>query len=203
MFVNCFGLGTVGGDFARALVHWKRTKTENNFPRFCFCRSRSRLDDFSQYRVGIHGNFRPPAYRRRRSTATATVRDRHRAAAGISDRVVALAFLPKQGVLHKKMQEIAGVFPRDLGTIGTFQSSRSYFICFKYLSTRSWLRVLASISPGMCFGSYHPRGKYFQYFTEQLERSGTCVTMAMFSFSLRSFSLANRPSRLALCGSLP
>ena len=66
---------------------------------------------------------------------------------------LALALLPKQGVLHKKMQEIAGVFPRDLSTIG-------------YISMVSLIFHLLQISLHQImaagFGSHIPLARAFR-----------------------------------------
>jgi len=117
MFVNCFGLGTVGGDFARALVLGSGPKQKTTSLASVFADRVHGLTILASIglvsmaffgRQHIAGEFLLLL-----PLCVIVIVLGWYFGPGL-----ALALLPKQGVLHKKMQEIAGVFPRDLGTIG-------------------------------------------------------------------------------------
>ena len=116
MFVNCFGLGTVGGDFARALVlgglKQKTTSLASVFAdrvhglTILSTIGLASMAFFGRQHMGSEFLLLLPL-------CVIVVVMGWYFGPGL-----ALALLPKQGVIHKKMQEIAGAFPRDLGTIG-------------------------------------------------------------------------------------
>ena len=116
MFVNCFGLGTIGGDFTRALVLGSGPKQKTTSLASVFADRLHGLTILASIglvpmalfgRQHIGGEFLLLL-----SLGIAVI-----VLGWYFGPSLALAWLPKQGVLHNKVQEIAGVFPRDLGTI--------------------------------------------------------------------------------------
>lgn len=117
MFVNCFGLGTVGGDFARAIVLGSKQKQKTTSLASVFADRVHGLTILAS--IGLVSM----AYFGRQHIGSEFLLLLPLCVIVIVlgwylGPGLALALLPKQGVLHKKMQEIAGVFPRDLSTIG-------------------------------------------------------------------------------------
>ena len=117
MFVNCFGLGTVGGDFARALMLGSGLKQKTTSLASVFADrvhgltilasiGLASMAFFGRQHIGSEFLLLLPL------CVICIVMGWYFGPG------LALALLPEQGVIHKKMQEIAGVFPRDLGTIG-------------------------------------------------------------------------------------
>jgi uncharacterized membrane protein YbhN (UPF0104 family) len=116
MAVNCFGLGTVGGDLARALVLGSKSKQKATALLSVFA---DRLHGvtvlaavgvvsmafFGRQHIGSEFLVLLPV-------CIFTV-----VLAWYFGPAIALAVLPKRGALHKNMEEIARVFPRDLATI--------------------------------------------------------------------------------------
>lgn len=116
MAVNCFGLGTVGGDLARALVLGSKSKQKTTALASVFA---DRLHGMTVLaaigivsmalfgRQQIGGEFLALLA----ACIGAVV------LAWYFGPALALAVLPKQGALHKNVEKIAQVFPRDLATI--------------------------------------------------------------------------------------
>ncbi|MPZ78441.1 MAG: hypothetical protein GEU77_18205 [Deltaproteobacteria bacterium] len=117
MFVNCFGLGTVGGDLARALVLGSGSKQKATALASVFA---DRVHGLTV--LATIGVVSMAFFGRQHIGSEYLVL----LPVGIIAIVmgwyfgpgIALAVLPKGGVLHQKMQEIARVFPRNLATIG-------------------------------------------------------------------------------------
>jgi len=116
MAVNCFGLGTVGGDLARALVLGSKSKQKTTALASVFA---DRLHGMTV--LAAIGIVSMALFGRQQMGGEFLAL----LAACISAVVlawyfgpaVALALLPKQGALHKNVEKIAQVFPRDLATI--------------------------------------------------------------------------------------
>jgi len=116
MAVNCFGLGTVGGDLARALVLGSKSKQNTTALASVFA---DRLHGMTV--LATIGIVSMALFGRQQLGGEFL----GLLAACISAVVLAwyigpplaLAALPKQGALHKNVEKIARVFPRDLATI--------------------------------------------------------------------------------------
>jgi uncharacterized membrane protein YbhN (UPF0104 family) len=117
MFVNCFGLGTVGGDFARALVLGSGPKQKTTALASVFAdrvHGLTILASIGLVSMGFFGRQHIGSeYLVLLPLSVVAIVMSWYFGPGLG-----LAVLPKQGVLHKKLREIAGVFPRDIGTIG-------------------------------------------------------------------------------------
>jgi glycosyltransferase 2 family protein len=116
MAVNCFGLGTVGGDLARAVVLGSKSQQKTTALASVFA---DRLHGITV--LAAIGIVSMALFGRQQMGGEFLVL----LAACISAVVlawyfgpaVALAVLPKDGALHKNVEKVAQVFPRDLVTI--------------------------------------------------------------------------------------
>lgn len=117
MFVNCFGLGTVGGDLARALVLGSGSQQKATALASVFADRVHGLTVLAAIGVASMAFFGRQIigseYLVLLPVGMLTIVIGWYFGPGI-----ALAVLPKGGVLHQKMQEIARVFPRNPATIG-------------------------------------------------------------------------------------
>jgi uncharacterized membrane protein YbhN (UPF0104 family) len=116
MAVNCFGFGTVGGDLARALVLGRKSKKKATALASVFADRVHGMTVLAaigvvsiafvgRQHIGREYLVLLPA------CITAIV------AAWYFGPGIALAALPKGGALHKNMEQIAQVFPRDPATV--------------------------------------------------------------------------------------
>jgi uncharacterized membrane protein YbhN (UPF0104 family) len=116
MAVNCFGFGTVAGDLARALVLGRKSKKTATALASVFADRVHGMTVLAA--IGVVSTAfvgRQPIGREYLvlliGCATAVV------AAWYFGPGIALAALPRGGALHKNMEQIAQVFPRDPATI--------------------------------------------------------------------------------------
>ena len=116
MFVNCFGLGTVGGDLARALVLGSGSKQKATALASVFADRLHGLTVLAA--IGVlsmvsFGRHIGSEYLVLLPLCIITIVMGWYFGPGL-----ALAVLPKGGALHQKVQEIARVFPRNPAAIG-------------------------------------------------------------------------------------
>lgn len=117
MFVNCFGLGTLGGDFARALVLGSGPKQKTTALASVFADRVHGLTILAS--IGLVSMvFFGRQHIGREYLLLLPLCVIVIVISWYFGPRIGLAVLPKQGVLHKKLQEIAGVFPRDIRIIG-------------------------------------------------------------------------------------
>jgi uncharacterized membrane protein YbhN (UPF0104 family) len=116
MAVNCFGFGTVAGDLARALVLGRKSKKTGTALASVFADRVHGMTVLAAIGV-VSTTFVGRQHIGREylvlliGCATAVV------AAWYFGPGIALAALPRGGALHKNMEQIAQVFPRDPATI--------------------------------------------------------------------------------------
>ena len=171
MAVNCFGFGTVGGDLARALVLGRKSKKKATALASVFADRVHGLTVLAaigvvsiafvgRQHIGREYLVLLPA------CITAVV------VAWYFGPGIALAALPKGGALHKNMEQIAQVFPRDPAT------DQLYFADFAGISPAanrpapSHGRRFRDSDPLGRVASYYSGDQYPELFTDQLEWSG-------------------------------
>jgi glycosyltransferase 2 family protein len=117
MFVNCFGLGTIGGDLARAFVLGSGSKQKATALASVFAdrvHGLTVLAAIAAVSMAFFGRQHIGSeYLVMLSVCIIAIVIGWYFGPGI-----ALAVLPKGGALHLKMQEITRVFPRNPATIG-------------------------------------------------------------------------------------
>jgi hypothetical protein len=116
MAVNCFGMGTVGGDLARALVLGRKSKKKAAALASVFADRVHGMTVLAAIGV-VSIAFVGPQHIDREFLVLLPACIAAVVAAWYFGPGIALAALPKGGALHKNMEQIAQVFPRDPTTI--------------------------------------------------------------------------------------
>jgi glycosyltransferase 2 family protein len=116
MAVNCFGLGTVGGDLARALVLGSKSKQNPTALASVFADRVHGITVLAA--IGVASMvFSGRQHIGREYLVLLPVCIIAVVMAWYFGPSIALAVLPKGGALHRNMEQIAQVFPRDPATI--------------------------------------------------------------------------------------
>ena len=116
MAVNCFGFGTVGGDLARALVLGRKSKQKATALASVFADRVHGITVLAAIGV-VSIAFVGRQHIGREYLVLLPVCIIAVVVAWYFGPGIALAMLPKGGALHKNMEQIAQVFPRDPATI--------------------------------------------------------------------------------------
>ena len=112
MAINCFGLGTVGGDFARAVVLGTKSKQKTTALASVFADRLHGITVLATIGV-VSMAFFGRQHMGGEFVVLLAVCIIAVVLAWYFGPAIALAVLPKQGALHKNIEKIAQVFPRD------------------------------------------------------------------------------------------